>query len=732
MAREAGVPLATVESRLQRGREMLRENLDGQSGGDRDRWCLALLPFLQTPGGKSASFLGALFVGTKTKLTALVVAVIAVAFAVQKSPEGTLPPADAKGIAGVESEVSTATVPTRADPLERVEQDNRSPLPEVKQLDAVAIDSSEPTLESEQTTRRVFGKVIDVHCAAVAGVDLAFTASEGATSAQSGVFTTDAAGEFSFEVTEGVGYLSVTGNEWVNCYAGFMRPEWDGDGSVVVVARPMHLFGEVQTQTWDPVAQARIRLELPVGFDTGFGVSLENSQLIRGQAFSDDDGGFDLGRVARIPGAHILVEREGFEAFEIPQPDEARYELRVTLIALGEILNGVSGRVVGQDGLGIAGARVAYGLATIQTDRAGRFVFRPEDVLAEDGQWWQGKAYHEIVAAAEGYLPVRSRANLSEASKRPAWPEEVLLVMDAPALSIRGRVLDTSGQPLEGLSVYVADTELIGRVKGAPRVLESVLLGQDGQFRSIVKSDANGRFELHGLSDRKYKVTATDEMTLINHSKTRVAAGTQNLEIVFDAQEVWKEVSGVVQSDSGVPLDGISLTPGLMLQEAQFRGVGVTRTSVSGLTVKTNARGEFTLLNIPRQAVSLRINGQDIVPIWHMSLPPAGHASARNSSYLRNLEVVVSVRLRAWIELQDPGEADRFEMLDANGVPLVINVDLGQNNWADESMPLEEGKSHVFSVSDAADTLVLSLEGEEVRRVPVNLAPGVLNHIDGR
>ena len=47
IATESGVPLETVRTRLRRGLELLRSDLDARHGGKRELWCSALVGLLE-------------------------------------------------------------------------------------------------------------------------------------------------------------------------------------------------------------------------------------------------------------------------------------------------------------------------------------------------------------------------------------------------------------------------------------------------------------------------------------------------------------------------------------------------------------------------------------------------------------------------------------------------------------------------------------------------------------
>ncbi|MHC4470397.1 MAG: RNA polymerase sigma factor, partial [Planctomycetota bacterium] len=74
VARRLGVPVETVRTRLKRALPILRSRLDAEHGGDGTSWILALAPLggapatSPGPAALSATKLGALIMGTKTKV----------------------------------------------------------------------------------------------------------------------------------------------------------------------------------------------------------------------------------------------------------------------------------------------------------------------------------------------------------------------------------------------------------------------------------------------------------------------------------------------------------------------------------------------------------------------------------------------------------------------------------------------------------------------------------------
>lgn len=146
IARLQGIPVETVRTRLKRALALLRERLDAENGGDRRRWCLALLPLLRRPssrtagaaGAVGAAAAGALLMGIKAKVAFAAVAaafVIAGGWLVLRPSEpgsGPRPP----GIRW-ESPKPVAVQPTEGPPPEprfaglsvRIEDADGKPIP---------------------------------------------------------------------------------------------------------------------------------------------------------------------------------------------------------------------------------------------------------------------------------------------------------------------------------------------------------------------------------------------------------------------------------------------------------------------------------------------------------------------------------------------------------------------------------------------------------------------------
>jgi RNA polymerase sigma factor (sigma-70 family) len=83
IAERQGVPVDTVKTRLRRALAQLRERFDAENRGDREKWCLALLPLLRrslntsAARGTAAAAAGVIVMGAKVKVVVALVIVAA-------------------------------------------------------------------------------------------------------------------------------------------------------------------------------------------------------------------------------------------------------------------------------------------------------------------------------------------------------------------------------------------------------------------------------------------------------------------------------------------------------------------------------------------------------------------------------------------------------------------------------------------------------------------------------
>ena len=149
IARRADAPIETVRSRVKRGLALLRERLDADCQGDRERWCLALAPFMVIPPHKSIG-LGVWVMSSWKILSAGCVAALMLVAAVY---EGTEDPLELTPTEALEVSVEADSERTALAGLS-LEESTTPPPPatdDVKREEAPAIPDSAPPVEDEET-----------------------------------------------------------------------------------------------------------------------------------------------------------------------------------------------------------------------------------------------------------------------------------------------------------------------------------------------------------------------------------------------------------------------------------------------------------------------------------------------------------------------------------------------------------------------------------------------------
>jgi hypothetical protein len=301
--------------------------------------------------------------------------------------------------------------------------------------------------------------------------------------------------------------------------------------------------------------------------------------------------------------------------------------------------------------------------------------------------------------------------------------------LGAAPLEIAGRVADDEGAPVVDATVWVADPTFFGALsgdrRGEPAFVHAETLLAGGELRgwTTTSTDAEGRFSIGGLLDRGYRVEAMHPDTLLRTALTDVHAGTHNAVLAMPAEAVYPTLSGTVVGNDGAPIPGVAVFPMCDAFQLGVGGatVGTSHASLDG--VKTDADGRFVLVDVPKDLVYLRLQSSEVLPLEWGRHVKGGLASLVDHSP-EELKIQVDRRCQFLIELVDPAEADEFALLAADGRELEISEFMGNTRREGMRQDLIEGRSNPMAASDAAATIVLYLEGDEVRRAPVKLLPG--------
>ncbi|MEO6597430.1 MAG: carboxypeptidase-like regulatory domain-containing protein, partial [Planctomycetota bacterium] len=236
-----------------------------------------------------------------------------------------------------------------------------------------------------------------------------------------------------------------------------------------------------------------------------------------------------------------------------------------------------------------------------------------------------------------------------------------------------------------------------------------------------VRSAADGSFELGGLEERNYRLRAMDPATLLMVEQDRVAAGSKDARLVLEQADLFTTLRGIVVSSRGEPVAGVRV----QAQIDTLRTGGATMHNRSEAQDTTDAEGRFTLPNVPKHHVYLRLDGESILPVEYGRGVAGGLLELSNDR--PDVRIEVGVRVHLQVELLAPTSADTIAVLDAAGKTVIINVFSGRSRSETDELSLADGKSPVFVVPDSAATLVLSKAGKEVRREVLQLHAGGVN-----
>ena len=238
----------------------------------------------------------------------------------------------------------------------------------------------------------------------------------------------------------------------------------------------------------------------------------------------------------------------------------------------------VSGRVVDDRGAPVAGARVTYhgasdwnqqadarydGVLT-STDGAFRFAALPA------GSFRFAAAKTELAPGVSGLITLDGKTERNGVT-----------IAVAAGAAVRGRVVDTSKQPVVGARVRVGISSKRGMIFESPRQ---------------VYSDAKGAFEIKGLAHRELAAVAMHETGASQTQQLDTTHGdVGDITLVID---VTGTIAGIVVDSTGQPIEGAQVSagpdfrdPNAMSDFTQFRLRGFPQEL-------TDATGKFALTGL--------------------------------------------------------------------------------------------------------------------------------------
>jgi len=697
IAARTSTPVRTVHTHLARGLERLRRALNEREGGDRSRWLSALLPLAHGSHAKSTA-LGVVLVKSKSIAVTLVCVVVAVLGGVAwraqlAAPEPVEAAVEQLEHARTPSQLDTARATTSAE-AERAAVAESAVVPLAQKLPRPAASG-----------KRYRGRVLDVAGAPLTGLSVRCRdlANVEKASAVSG-----ADGWFELEGPERDCKFDCTSAQHVTVLEPLVYAPIDTP-VVVVVSEFVRVEGAIVDPSGAAITESSISLRLPSDLRSRLREVLEHSRDVAYQVQADPAGRFVFERLPRMDGAELLVRVAGCEDLTTAAP--ARDELGLRIVVCDGTLRGtvLEGRVVDAARIGLAGAQVSLGQRVVACDAEGRFTLR----LAANED-------------ADVLLAVAPGLQLARLQRASAWPIPLEIVMDQPALSIRGRVLTAERKPFVGAAVGLADPTFLGarmRRSGETDWSDAVLAEQVAGGRDLVLNpnvtDSNGAFEVSGLAARSYRIRVLDGQTTTHFESAAIEAGSRDVEIVLPTAVPSVRYAGRVVSFRGVPQAGARLF--FTRAEDVRRATSVAGPMLVGPITSCDAEGRFSV-EVPGGATSVSVDlGQPHA---------AGTFELATFSNPEQLELVCALRCQAVIERLPNGvSANRAEAFDAEGFVLPMTTRRGDVAVTSFDVQIFDGASEAFGVPEDAAVLVFFDGEREVARVALTLDPTRLNRL---
>jgi len=241
-----------------------------------------------------------------------------------------------------------------------------------------------------------------------------------------------------------------------------------------------------------------------------------------------------------------------------------------------------------------------------------------------------------------------------------------------------------------------------------PVSVESVLDLHDA------RTGPEGAFRLTGLARRSYRLQVLDPRRLIAALGPPVDAGSRDVVLTFDPAD-HEPLAGRVVDAKGLPVPGVRVTASL---KSGWSGPGDRSFALEfGPSAEAGDDGTFDLGEVARSGVSLRLEGDAIVP---EVLRPIDEGADRS-------ELAVVTERSADLQLDWgtwSGRADRLRFEAADGAPLGFSDRNALGDRPESWLPVGTGRSRVLAVPARAAFAVLTLDEREVARVPLRLEPG--------
>jgi hypothetical protein len=566
--------------------------------------------------------------------------------------------------------------------------------------------AADPVLRrGSESSLHLSGQVLDLTGEPLASVPIATAGAPRRALAES-----DAAGRFELAIdeTDGVRTLIVFEGAFVAVRNCVVSPESRGRDAILVAAPAIELAGLVVDEAIAPLEGARVSISIPDDLFRDFPHPLDRARRVDRHVETGENGRFQITSVPAVGGAQIVVNHAGFEATRIPLPGESREDLVLEMHPSSAPL-GIEGRVLRPDLSPAPAAHVHLGPHETRTDENGNFTLPlPDPSLTEL------TALTELTLAA-GQVGFRSALLPHFRELLDAWapypPPPPTLVLGEEPLEITGKVVDAHGEGQARWKIFLHDGTVVGEGQMPPVTAESLAAGG-----ARVITGADGSFQIGGLLDREYVLRALDFGTMLGLTTAPIRAGRKDVRIEIPADALHERLVGRVVSRGGEPIPGVHLLASTVLHAD--RGNSSSMSIEAAITDET---GAFALEGFPRRGVSLRATGDHIIP------------ETVKLEQLEGEQLEISVARRHHFRVVGAAEDPRtiwIEFLDARGesVPTHSFEAASSRSWA--QLPVSEGRSAIYSVSEDAVLLRASIREEDGESVEL-LRQGVSFEAEG-
>lgn len=670
IARLTGSTETNVRTRLGRAIGMLRARL----GADRRVLCLAVLgaplQVSKTPR-PPWPLAGPLSMKKKTALVSIAILIgAALPVIAILNRDGPQPPdAAAPVVADVGMPVSMPPVTDTASPRRVM---------------------AEPPSEATDTAMRTIRcRVLDAHGNAVPGAQVLAVPLTSESPVAEAVSQADGIAELSLPeptVTLQLRYPHAT-------LRASLVPAGVGDREFTVVAAdPLAIAGTVHAEDGSAIEGA---LLAPKTTELIFFPLPQDSHLPPSWARTrtDADGQYRLSNLPHDGSMQVEVSAEGYRSGLTDLLTLLRDDGQIILQPVADP-RFVYGTIRDAGGLPVAGATV--GLERFRTESAADGSYRlrvwsPEDLRDSD----------RLYAGRSGFAPLVIPDVVPELRAAKGGELRRDMVLAGEAHSLAGVVQRGDGSPVGGLWVLAEGTY----VDRQGTQLEALGRPEDGVAyrRAGALTDEEGRFNITGLRNADYQLTAVDPDSLGHVRAETVRAGRDDIEITWP-DAVARPLRGHVVDDRGTPVVGLELS------------VYVGWIGERAVELRTDAQGRFAFDAIPTSGSRLITRGSGLRPEWiHLDPEHFDHELELRLQHKHYLQVV----------LPSDHPARKVSILSESGEQLTLSRFDAIENWMWADWELRNGRTTVLSAPPETAAVVLkSGNGEELKRIPVTLVPG--------